>query len=223
MFPLLRQCYSGAWRALRHPGEGHEELLPNQPGILLHAACGERRQREVLVPLAHVVHGYNLWPGGLHAASQTGDGHPAVAWHALPRRRVWRIRLPSTRLWTRLPGRLSPGLRILSRLTSIVLLVLLYPFMKFYSHLTHGSQGCSLLKYFVALKKKLLSSIHVLTSITYSTSCHQVQAVGFYSVRGWRFFCICHFPASSVYNHLPPLLTLSKLHFHIFRTNLFFL
>lgn len=36
-----RKCYCGAWRAASHPGEGHEELLPDQPRILLHAAGRE--------------------------------------------------------------------------------------------------------------------------------------------------------------------------------------
>lgn len=111
-----RQRYRGAWRLIGHAGQGHEELLPDQPRVLLHAAGGQRRQRQVLVPVAHVVHGDHLRPGGLHAAAAAGDGHPAVAGHALPRGRVRRLRLPPARIRARLPGQLPPGIRLLASL-----------------------------------------------------------------------------------------------------------
>lgn len=109
-----RECYRGAWRALCYPCEGHEKLLPNQPRILLHAAGGEGWQCQVLVPLTYVVHGHYLWPGRLYAAPQTGDGHPAVTWHALPWRWIWWLWLPSTWIRTWLSGWLSPGVWLLT-------------------------------------------------------------------------------------------------------------
>lgn len=108
-----RQCHSGAWGPVSLSGEGHQELLPDQSRILLHAAGWKGRQRKVLVPIAHVVHGHHLRPGGLYATAQAGDGHPAVTRHALPRGWVRWLWLPSTWIWTWLSGRLSPGLQIL--------------------------------------------------------------------------------------------------------------
>lgn len=89
-----RQCDSGAWGPFCLPGAWHQELLPGQCGLLLHAAGGQRRQREVMVPVTHVVHVHHLWADRLHAAAQAGDGHPAVIGNALPWRRIrspWRL------------------------------------------------------------------------------------------------------------------------------------
>lgn len=100
-----RKCISGPWGPVCLAGAGHQKLLPDQPRVFLHAACWERRQCEILVPLAYVVHVNHLRAGGLHAASQAGDGHPAVSRHALPRRRL------QSPWW--LPWGLSSGLRLL--------------------------------------------------------------------------------------------------------------
>lgn len=109
---VFRERDGGARGLVCHSGQRHQKLLPDQPWVLLHAAGGKRWKRQVLVPVSHVVHGHNLRPDRLHATTQTGDGHPAVSRHALPRRRVRWLWLPSWLPWG-LPGGLPSGLWLL--------------------------------------------------------------------------------------------------------------
>lgn len=101
-----RKCNGGPRGPFCLPSAWHQELLPGQCGLFLHAAGGQRRQCEVMVPITHVDHVHHLRADRLHAAAQAGDGHPAVTGHALPWRR---IRSP----W-RISWRLSPWLRVLN-------------------------------------------------------------------------------------------------------------